>query len=45
MSGAWPFSRFARFAPHSAATDAATGNVVLFGGYRNGYVSDTWTWG
>jgi hypothetical protein len=25
--------------------DAATGNVVLFGGYRNGYVSDTWTWG
>ena len=27
------------------AYDAATGNVVLFGGYRNGYVSDTWTWG
>jgi hypothetical protein len=29
----------------SMAYDAATGNVVLFGGYRNGYVSDTWTWG
>jgi hypothetical protein len=27
------------------AYDAATGNVVLFGGNNGGPLSDTWTWG
>jgi len=27
------------------AYDPATGNVVLFGGFGNGTLDDTWTWG
>jgi hypothetical protein len=27
------------------AYDAATGNVVLFGGYAGALLSDTWIWG
>jgi hypothetical protein len=26
------------------AYDAATSNIVLFGGYGHGILADTWTW-
>jgi hypothetical protein len=30
---------------HKHAYDAATGNVVLFGGFNGTRLDDTWTWG
>ncbi len=43
-SGAPPLSLSAAQGPGAIAYDAATGQVVMFGGWRDGPLGDTWTW-